>query len=971
MLEPRERTGPVRRLRRGALCALTAVCVLGVLAPLAAEAKQDSAAFVPQSLLDAAAARPDAVYKVVVQGEGASNSRDVAGTVAAEIGANPGRGKGLKRKFLSISGVSAELTGKQILKLATKKGILAITPDAPLRLSLGTGEPEAVAAPVVSGVAREGETLSASAGEWAGDAPLSYGYQWQRCSAEGRAALAAGDAPVARWRLGETGGATAVAAAGAGLDGSYLGGVRYGLAGVTGAGDSAVGFDGTSAYVDVAGGSNLALAGAFTLEVWVKANAAEHDRGLLGRWSAGGGGALLWLDELGHYGLAVTTDHANYVTTTVAPTPGAWEHIVGSWDGTILRLYRNGSQIGSQPFTGSTGAPAPLKLANYGDGTHYFDGALDEAAVYDHALSPQQIRTHYLGCQPISGATNPTYTLTSADRDTSLRVLVTATNPAGTSSQSSEPTTTIAGLVAPTNTASPTLAGVAIEGNTLTATTGTWTADPAPAYTYQWQRCDGAGLACTDVGDATGTTYNLTWTDIGQRLKVVVRASNVAGAGSAASDASAPIAEGTGYSTHQLWPYVARVASLWPSETAAQAPTIAIVDSGIDAARADFGGRVLQEVTLTSLVPNSNGDGRGHGTFVASIAAGEAHGHTGAAPNAKLVSLDVFDDNGMATVSDVIAAADWIYANKDTYGIRVANFSLTGTVASSVKYDPLDRAVEKLWLSGVVVVAAVGNYAVGGAESGVPYAPGNDPFVISVGADDSLDTISVADDVAAPWSAFGYTPDGFTKPELGAPGRYLVGAVPPGSTLALERPAQVVEPGYMQLSGTSFAAPIVAGAAAELLAAHPAWTPDQVKGALMLAALPVPAAVARSLGVGVLDAAQAAAVVDPPNPNLALRDFVVADPAGGPTPVFDAAAWGQAAAANPAWASAAWGQAAWGQAAWGQAAWGQTYWSSAAWGQGTSGDLSAPTSNAESDVLPSGGYWITPAQLADAQNGGR
>ena len=75
--------------------------------------------------------------------------------------------------------------------------------------------------------------------------------------------------------------------------------------------------------------------------------------------------------------------------------------------------------------------------------------------------------------------------------------------------------------------------------------------------------------------------------------------------------------------------------------------------------------------------------------------------------------------------------------------------------------------------------------------------------------------------------------DGFVKPEIAAPGRYMVGPVPAGSTLAAERPASVVAPGYMELSGTSFAAPVVSGTAAQLLALQPDWTPDQVKGALM------------------------------------------------------------------------------------------------------------------------------------------
>ena len=96
--------------------------------------------------------------------------------------------------------------------------------------------------------------------------------------------------------------------------------------------------------------------------------------------------------------------------------------------------------------------------------------------------------------------------------------------------------------------------------------------------------------------------------------------------------------------------------------------------------------------------------------------------------------------------SDVIAAADWILANKGTYDIRVANFSLQSGSDASFMYDPLDQAVEKLWLSGVVVVTAAGNYASNGQASGVPYAPANDPFVITVGAADINGTAGSTDD---------------------------------------------------------------------------------------------------------------------------------------------------------------------------------------------------------------------------------
>jgi subtilisin family serine protease len=155
----------------------------------------------------------------------------------------------------------------------------------------------------------------------------------------------------------------------------------------------------------------------------------------------------------------------------------------------------------------------------------------------------------------------------------------------------------------------------------------------------------------------------------------------------------------------------------------------------------------------------------------------------------------------------------------------------------------------------------------------------------------------------------------------------------------------MVAPGYEQLSGTSFAAPVVSGVAAYLLALHPKWEPDDVKGAIMLSASPEPRATPGSVGVGLVDVADSGEVSKPPNPNAALDKFVRPVPGAGPIQAFDSAAWQAAALKNPnwnsptwnskAWNSAAWGSAAWGSAAWGSAAWGSAAWGSAAWGSTT------------------------------------
>ncbi len=474
----------------------------------------------------------------------------------------------------------------------------------------------------------------------------------------------------------------------------------------------------------------------------------------------------------------------------------------------------------------------------------------------------------------------------------------------------------------------------------------------------------------TDGGTVSKRLSLINGVAVDLKAKWITRLAKVPGLIVTADTPVEATAYGNGSSTltsSQLWPYASGNAKLWGSQwhPAPDAPTIAIVDSGLDAGKKDFSGRAYPEVNLSSATPNAQGDGDGHGTFVAGVAAGSNDGYAGASPSSHILPIRVMDDNGVARTSDVVAAAQWILANKDQYNIKVANFSLHSATATHFYYDPLDRAVEKLWLNGVVVVAAAGNYGTGDVPSGVLYSPGNDPFVITVGAVDIGTAFGTLDDSVAPWSAWGSTEDGFAKPELGAPGRYMIGPVSNGS-LESQRPDHVVSPGYMELSGTSFAAPVVAGAAAQLLALHPDWTPDQVKGALMLTANQAPLITNRAIGVGEVSVADAAALTAPPNPNAALDGFVQSDPAGGLS--FDAPTWVAASTADASWADASWADASWTDASWARvvatrlddaswadASWTDASWADASWVDAADGDGMGPVALADPAVVAAAG----------------
>ncbi len=141
-------------------------------------------------------------------------------------------------------------------------------------------------------------------------------------------------------------------------------------------------------------------------------------------------------------------------------------------------------------------------------------------------------------CANISGATGATYTVQSSHQGSYLVVQVTGTNDFG----STVAFAGSAGALAPTNTAAPAIAGIAEQGQTLTASPGSWSGSVPMAYSYQWQDCNGTGADCTPIPGATATTYTLASSDVGSTVEVAVAASNTSllggGGGSAVSPAS-------------------------------------------------------------------------------------------------------------------------------------------------------------------------------------------------------------------------------------------------------------------------------------------------------------------------------------------------------------------------------------------------------------------------------------------------
>src|SRR5207247_1545238 len=237
----------------------------------------------------------------------------------------------------------------------------------------------------------------------------------------------------------------------------------------------------------------------------------------------------------------------------------------------------------------------------------------------------------------------------------------------------------------------------------------------------------------------------------------------------------------------------------------------------------------------------------------------------GIAPNANLINLRVLDQNGQGTDSGVISAIQVAISLQGKYHIRVMNLSLGRQVFESYTQDPLCQAVEAAWKKGIVVVAAAGNSGRDNSMGTGGYAtitsPGNDPYVITVGAMKTEGSPVRSNSLIASYSSKGPTLlDHVVKPDIVAPGNRVVSLygpnfvnpIPGGSyyvseALPQEYPQNLVTYAYYDgslntwsttnayytLSGTSMATPVVSGAAALLVQAQPKITPDQVKARLM------------------------------------------------------------------------------------------------------------------------------------------
>jgi serine protease AprX len=355
-----------------------------------------------------------------------------------------------------------------------------------------------------------------------------------------------------------------------------------------------------------------------------------------------------------------------------------------------------------------------------------------------------------------------------------------------------------------------------------------------------------------------------------------------------------------------------------------QGVTVAVVDSGINGSHQDLqtaNGATRVVVNKEFSDSTNTGDGYGHGTHVAGIIGGDGDrssgGYIGIAPKVNLINVKISDDAGNIRESDVIAGLEWIYNNRAVHNIKVINISLTSSVYNLYHLSPIDAAVEILWFNRIVVVVSAGNNGIAALNP-----PANDPFVITVGAVDDRGTPAISDDRVASYSAYGPVIGGLNlvKPDLVAPGSNMISAL--ASTNAVvyrDHATHRVNDHYFRMSGTSMAAPVVAGAVALLLQDEPNLNPDQVKYRLKQTA----------------------------NRNLLQWNYNILKAGSGYLDVYAAVHGSTTQAANtgtpaslllwsgqtpPLWGSTTWTSVNWSSVNWSSVNWSSVNWSNGAWG---------------------------------------
>jgi hypothetical protein len=394
------------------------------------------------------------------------------------------------------------------------------SPTAPVGRPPANGSP-----PAISGTAQDGQTLTASNGDWTGTAPLSYAYQWQDCDPSGNNCQ---DIPGA-------------------MDSSYdissndVGStIVVQVTASNAVGETTVSSSPTSAVTAVAPANTTApeISGTpqdgqtliETADQWSGTTPTSYAY----QWQLCDASGSNCHDIPDATDGSYTPDSSDIGSTLVVVVT------VSNDAGTATASSNPSSVITAAP-PANTVAPTVTGTVEDAQTLTADNGAWSGTAPLSYTYQWEQCDWSGTNCQSIPGATEQTYTANSNDVGYTLVVQVSATNSAGSAAASSAATPTVA-LAPPVNVSPPVVSGNLQDGQTLSAGLGDWSGTEPTPIGYQWERCDGAGQNCQPIVNATGSTYQLTSADVGNTVAVQVVMWNWAGSAEASSDPTATIA---------------------------------------------------------------------------------------------------------------------------------------------------------------------------------------------------------------------------------------------------------------------------------------------------------------------------------------------------------------------------------------------------------------------------------------------
>lgn len=251
----------------------------------------------------------------------------------------------------------------------------------------------------------------------------------------------------------------------------------------------------------------------------------------------------------------------------------------------------------------------------------------------------------------------------------------------------------------------------------------------------------------------------------------------------------------------------------WRSGWTGRGVLVGVIDTGVDENHPDLADRIIAQRDFVGEGPS---DFNGHGTHVAGIIAGSgaASGgkYKGIAHGANLLIAKALGADGVGLTSQIMAAMEWLVSQ----GVRIMNLSL-GLEGPTDGTDPLSLAIDAAYSFGCLVVVAAGNSGPAPGSIGVPAGARR---ALAVGAVDRQGGVYNL-------SSRGPTVDGRSKPDLAAPGTGII------SCCSAHSPDPVIDRHYTAATGTSMAAPHVAGAAALILEANPNMPVNELAGALL------------------------------------------------------------------------------------------------------------------------------------------